>query len=594
MAGKDPSIYNDRSAIGTPEELDEYGVWVKSEPEDLLSGISLPETEELPDFDELAADFSGRSGANLPDTDGAADFDDVPTGNSGAAASSEPPAADLSTRLLMRIADELSSIKKELSSLKTELSTVKDAHLESQETRGGAGFFGEEDDEKIALTGDELNNILSTAGLTGTAGAEEMPEPAAAVPETAENTEIAEVPLEPATAVDDALPPDETFSLEREAETVALDDITAPEPEIPAADGLTLEPEIPVDDMLTLDNAVSLDSDALLSDEALEQISDDFDISLDLTENFDLTEAVDAPLNAKDPGSFQAEAGPKQEVPEDLTLPAEFAVSEELTLPEGENTAYVEEDPLAPLSADGSGEELDLSGAIIEEPDLSAGITENPLEEPSFDNISLDDDAFGNISIDMDMEEGGGEAKTDEKDDLSVEDSFNIDADNLIEIPFLDSLLAETPAGTQSEESVPAAASEEAPPVPADESVPFDDSTLSTGDDDVSFSEYLGLDGGAETPSGQEAVTESAVPESAAGEDSAPAFPEIPRIDAEPVSGAAAGVGAIPPDLKQELKTVLSYMDQLLESLPEEKIEEFAKSKYFDTYKKLFEELGIG
>jgi hypothetical protein len=49
----------------------------------------------------------------------------------------------------------------------------------------------------------------------------------------------------------------------------------------------------------------------------------------------------------------------------------------------------------------------------------------------------------------------------------------------------------------------------------------------------------------------------------------------------------------IPSNLKNELKTVLSYMDQLLESLPEEKIEEFAKSEYFETYKKLFEELGL-
>jgi hypothetical protein len=47
-------------------------------------------------------------------------------------------------------------------------------------------------------------------------------------------------------------------------------------------------------------------------------------------------------------------------------------------------------------------------------------------------------------------------------------------------------------------------------------------------------------------------------------------------------------------DLKEDVKTVLSYMDKLLESLPEEKIEEFAKSQYFEVYKKLFEELGIG
>ena len=34
-------------------------------------------------------------------------------------------------------------------------------------------------------------------------------------------------------------------------------------------------------------------------------------------------------------------------------------------------------------------------------------------------------------------------------------------------------------------------------------------------------------------------------------------------------------------------------MDQLLENLPEEKIAEFAQSEQFDTYKKLFKELGL-
>lgn len=46
-------------------------------------------------------------------------------------------------------------------------------------------------------------------------------------------------------------------------------------------------------------------------------------------------------------------------------------------------------------------------------------------------------------------------------------------------------------------------------------------------------------------------------------------------------------------DLKTEIKSVLSYMDQLLENLPEEKIAEFAQSEQFETYKKLFKELGL-
>ena len=45
--------------------------------------------------------------------------------------------------------------------------------------------------------------------------------------------------------------------------------------------------------------------------------------------------------------------------------------------------------------------------------------------------------------------------------------------------------------------------------------------------------------------------------------------------------------------MKQEIKSVLSYMDQLLENLPEEKIAEFARSEQFETYKKLFAELGL-
>ena len=56
---------------------------------------------------------------------------------------------------------------------------------------------------------------------------------------------------------------------------------------------------------------------------------------------------------------------------------------------------------------------------------------------------------------------------------------------------------------------------------------------------------------------------------------------------------AASVQDDIPSDLKKEIKTVLAYMDQLLESLPEEKITEFAKSEQFETYKKLFNELGL-
>jgi len=70
---------------------------------------------------------------------------------------------------------------------------------------------------------------------------------------------------------------------------------------------------------------------------------------------------------------------------------------------------------------------------------------------------------------------------------------------------------------------------------------------------------------------------------------------DIPRLELDESAAEEQKVQTetLPIHLKDEIKSVLTYMDQLLESLPEEKIEEFAKSEYFDTYKRLFDELGI-
>ena len=66
----------------------------------------------------------------------------------------------------------------------------------------------------------------------------------------------------------------------------------------------------------------------------------------------------------------------------------------------------------------------------------------------------------------------------------------------------------------------------------------------------------------------------------------------IETVECSPQS-TSSELSKLPFELKNEIKSVLSYMDQLLESLPEEKIEEFARSEHFEVYKKLFEELGI-
>ena len=79
--------------------------------------------------------------------------------------------SDISINLLNQIALELSTIKNELASLKSQLQTGQikqagDVSTSSGQTDDSKGFFEEEDDETIALTGDELENILNTASFT--------------------------------------------------------------------------------------------------------------------------------------------------------------------------------------------------------------------------------------------------------------------------------------------------------------------------------------------------------------------------------------------------------------------------------------------
>ncbi|MDR1390491.1 MAG: hypothetical protein LBJ31_11015 [Treponema sp.] len=524
MAEKnDPTIYDDRSTIGSSDELDEYGVWVKSEPQDLST--SLPDMEELPDFSDFTQDAPAETPAESPDLPiDELEFEEIPEASElpdGLAPTSidkdgftevsmddfidsetplgidfgdldstvpeivetsdfteDPPAAaavpavaaaapvsaasDLSTQLLTKIADELSSIRTELSSLKKELASVRGSEARSES--GEPGFFDEEDDEKIALTGDELENILNTANFTEEAGSDQGDTVESSISLPGEGEES---------------PPQESIELNLEDE--------APE----------LSPFSPPDDEKDL-------------------IGDNFDVSLDLDTDLDNLDG-DLP-------DFTAS-------PELDTLRETGA--EPLT-PPPEDTGYLEEDPLANLD-----DHVDLSGAVIDAPDLSASISENPVLEPSLDDIGdigdIDNlDNIDNISIDLEMEEAPAAKE-------SLPDDFSFETEEIMEIPDL------------SETSVT---------VPENEA-DFGDS-FNISDEPDKESPDLGVP---------------------------PATEDLPpAVDALPAGEAENG---IPGNLKQELKTVLSYMDQLLESLPEDKIEEFAKSEYFDTYKKLFEELGL-
>jgi hypothetical protein len=66
-----------------------------------------------------------------------------------------------------------------------------------------------------------------------------------------------------------------------------------------------------------------------------------------------------------------------------------------------------------------------------------------------------------------------------------------------------------------------------------------------------------------------------------------PDSPEEEDAETEIQSGLPEG------SLEERIKPVLVYLNKLLGSLPQEKIDEFARSEYFETFKNLFAELGL-
>jgi hypothetical protein len=608
---ENPSIYYDRGTIGSSEELDEYGVWVKSEPQDLSpvnadAGQTAEDEEEdfspdpagdLPDFDDIEtepwldevstdmadlADFnitssgdsdspgdSGFSGDGLGFISGSgteeqdesaglfeeADLSGIPmedflveppenedSGPPGKVPEEKAGPEEFSTQLLIKIAHELSSIKDELASLKQELHRNKTAGSGSGEQGGSGGFFDEEDDEKIALTGDELDNILHTADFTEETG----------------------------------------------ASVLGFD---AEFPDIPAAEAESPE---------------------------------------------EAASSSDFPGEPSETGAdFPALPAGNMEIHPDLEHLREKG-AEPMT-PAPEDTSFLEEDPvMLNLPEEGSFvSSFDFDDAVIEEPDLSGELKENPIEEPSLESLplELDMEILSGEDEEAGLPVGSGDTGGDiEELELNLDDAdipaglgsgeisvpLSLDGDLLDADISIDDLIPsedETPeaAGDSRDEDaydqvIPEGFLVESEDSPAPDE---NDGLLESAGDPLVLDDILEI---GDIPEDDSAGQDPADGETEAGvipaeEDGGPIAPEFEEENAEevPPSDAAeaemygepalpeetAGVSAIPSGLKNELRSVLSYMDQLLESLPEEKIEEFAKSEQFNTYKKLFEELGL-
>lgn len=480
----------------------------------------------------------------------------------------------INNELLERIISDLSGLKDEISNLKNDLAELREkssiepalpscatqeneAEIETPATEEPSGFFGNSDeDETIALSGDELSNIMNSADFT-----EEVVENVSPDAETKEAAGFTEE-----TFVNDVEPSAEetTFDMSQENEA-----------------------SYPISDSFSDASESSLSANSESEPEV--SVSNDF-VEMSPTEDFGMQEEVKS--EPAEPESFdenediQEETAAASDIPD--TIPDDIidepAFDDSLysaPTPMPEESGIIEEEVPSleePLVTDTFETEPSDAFASEEETDsgLSLGMEEAEPEEPNLEIIT-EDSLPEEIDIPK-VDEILPEETSDNADDIMVDsnpsdfmESVKIDETEKVRDPFIDDIMEEPPT---VEDAI------------TDENV-----------------EYLAKD--------ENAIVDADVPPVAAEEPSA-TFEE-PQIDTkqesfptakEEVSSPAESISeettesnaedrTLPDDIKSDIKSVLLYMDQLLENLPEDKIMEFAKSEQFVTYKKLFSELGL-
>ena len=411
--------------------------------------------------------------------------------------------------ILTKIEEELAEIKNELAELKRELSSLRPSPgippvEEPKEVpptpkeEEGAGFFEEDEDETIALTGDELDNILNTADIT-----EETGEPSA-VPEDLELEPLAE-----GTAPEAMIPvttPEEQAIIEEYNKE--LERFTAEE--------------------------IPFEAEDRIDQEALEALPEE------TLEKEDLFEVEEKPK----PEAFVLEKPAPEAVPTLTDLVAE----------EGE------------VSAKPTSEEPVFEETITPTPAAEAP---SPVESPAPEEGMIEFDLETLEEVEELPEEAPIESKEEELGKAQEpQEAFEEELEEMeISLPEEEVKPIELEEVPVAEEAVEAPVSEleeietlpeEAPVVPLEEPVP-----------------------------------ELRIPEEAARGAEAPLKKTQPTPRAEEPTKKPSLTSGMPESLREEIKAVLKYMDQLLEALPEEKIQEFARSEHFDVYRRLFEELGL-
>ncbi len=463
-----------------------------------------------------------------------------------------PAVSAADSSLLQQIVADLSSLKEEINTLKNNLEEIKAApapvaadssNFISEEiaiedntdeaAKEDTGFFsGDDGDDTIALSTDELSNILNTADFSS--ADETITEEAPADDFASEDTFVEETPAEEPAAeefvVEEEVPAEEPVEEESVEEEVAVDDFEVTE-EAPATEDFAVKEETVVEEEPATDDFALSEDEPIgepVSEESLGFIQENAGSQEDLT--FDFNDD-----NLSEPNLDEIEIDEEDlndDLPEEISIPKEDDI-----FVESSSSDFMD-------SVQDTTEEHELEQEQAQE-------TEPAVQEEEFSTV---DNLFEEEKPDSEISEVSDFMVEPEEETVVEEQPVE---ETIVEEPVVEEepvIEPEVPAEEETFVSEEEVVEEEPAAMPE---APFIENDFISHEDDNnnltdSNIDYL-------TTEDKDEITE--VDENA--------------------------------ELKKDIKSVLLYMDQLLENLPEEKIVEFAKSDEFTTYKKLFSELGL-
>ena len=473
------------------------------------------------------------------------------------------------TSILQQIMTELQNLKNDINTLKNNIEEIKAEEAENsaqeekesefpqEEKKDEGGFFSDlDDDDTIALSFDELDNIMNNADFSDNKNNSED--------EIVLNDITPEQEIESdATQAEQEIETEETPAVEEtfvEAEPVIE--------ETPVVEETFTEDEILFDD--ASDSEESFDT--IISDEQSHN-----DLSFDF-ENESLEEPeVESISEISIDDTFE------EDLPEEISIPKEDDI-------------FVESDSQNFMESDSTKDESD---TIVDESEL----TEEPFETvDSFDNEQTDDD-IPTVEKLLENQDTASILESDkeafERDQMTEQDEVSVEE-----------IQAETQPEQENLEDdfIELANSDilDQEPVIEETAVDIDTEQDNLQEDSVNetvFDTFENISSEPEQNSFSvdfdDSLTEQIIEEPELTEQNEPEIqPEVleNELDTEEKTDTVETVQTQKPlsqDLMQDVKSLLVYMDQLLEDLPEEKIEEFANSDKFVLFKNVFEKLGL-